>query len=137
MKSRNDLLAAALMTLLPWTGAFAQPGTCGVALTQDPLVMRIGKDEFRIAFGLDAATCKEAGCSGLIKYKATWQAEDGTRNSEQKAVGFRIPSGAERSLTVDRSYFDNGEAQHTTEVVGIDVAEISCNADAAKGLAGR
>lgn len=137
MKSTKNLFAVALMTLLPWTCALAQPGTCGVTLTQDPLVMRIGKDEFRIAFGLDAATCREAGCSGLIKYKATWQAEDGTRNSEQKSVGFSIPSGAERSLTVDRSYFDNGEAQHTTEVVNVDVAEISCNADAAKGLAGR
>ena len=136
MKSTN-LLTLALLAVLPCACAFAQPGTCGVALTQDPLVMRIGKDEFRIAFGLDAATCKEAGCSGLIKYKATWQADDGTRNSEQKSVGFSIPSGAERSLTVDRSYFDNGEAQHTTEVVSVDVAEISCNADAAKGLADR
>ena len=136
MKSTN-LLTVALMTLLPWTCVFAQPGTCGVTLTQDPLVMRIGKDEFRIAFGLDAATCKEAGCSGVIKYNATWQADDGTRNSEQKTVGFSIPSGAERSLTTDRSYFDNGEAQHTTEVVSVDVAEISCNADTAKGLADR
>lgn len=136
MKSTN-LLTVALMTLLPWTCAFAQPGTCGVKLTQDPLVMRIGKDEFRIAFGLDAATCKDDGCSGQIKYKATWQAEDGTRNSEQKTVGFSIPSGAERSLTTDRSYFDNGEAQHTTQVVSVDVAEISCNADAAKDLADR
>ena len=136
MKSTN-LLTVVLMSLMPWTCTLAQPGTCGVTLNQDPLVMRLGKDEFRIAFGLDAATCMDAGCTGLIKYKATWQAEDGTHNSEQKSVGFRIPSGAERSLTVDRSYFDNGEAQHTTEIVGVEVAEISCSADTEKGLADR
>jgi hypothetical protein len=137
MKAKYVSFAAALMTLLPCAYALAQPGTCGVTLTQDPLVMRIGKDEFRIAFGLDAAECKDSGCTGVIKYNATWQAEDGTRSSEQKSVGFRIPGGAERSLTVDRSYFDNGEAQHTTEVVSVDVAGISCNADATRGLADR
>jgi hypothetical protein len=137
MKATNLSAAVALMTLLPCACALAQPGTCGVTLTQDPLVMRLGKDEFRIAFGLDAAECKNNGCSGSIKYNATWQAEDGTRNSEQRSVGFRIPGGAERSLTTDRGYFDNGEAQHTTEVVSVDVADISCNPDVARDVADR
>ena len=110
----------------------AESNACRVTLTQDPLVMRIGKDEFRIAFGLDGTTCRGTGCSGVIKYRATWQAEDGTRNTEDKAVRFDIPQDAERSLTVDRSYFDEGEAQHTVEVVNVDVAQINCSSAPAK-----
>ena len=120
-------LIATLFAALPAAGFAVEPNACKVALTQDPLVMRIGKDEFRIAFGLDGAGCRGSGCSGLIKYRTTWQAEDGTRNTEDKTVRYEIPEDAERSLTVDRSYFDEGEAQHTVEVVNVDVAQISCS----------
>ena len=121
--------AATLFLALPLASAAdeAPAPACKVTLTQDPLVMRLGKDEFRIAFGLDGSTCRGAGCAGVIRYSATWQAEDGTRNTEQKSVRYEIPEAAERSLTVDRSYFDEGEAQHMVEVVSVDVSQISCS----------
>jgi hypothetical protein len=52
-------------------------------------------------------------------------------------VAFDIPAGAERSLSVDRHYFDTAEAQHTTSVVGVDVEQISCDGSKATGLASR
>jgi hypothetical protein len=138
MFSKKKLLSLAFaFAALPCTGAFASEGTCSVSLTQDPLVMRIGKDEFRIAFGLDAASCKETGCAGSIRYSTTWETEDGIRSTEQKTVAFNIPDGAERSLSVDRSYFDTAEAKHTTKVVGVDVSQISCDGSPQTGLASR
>lgn len=129
-------LAAALLPLA--SAVAATQGTCSVSLTQDPLVMRVGKDEFRVAFGLDGSTCKASGgCSGTIRYNATWLAEDGTRSTERKAVAFEIPQGAERSLSVDRGYFDNGEAQHTTQLVEVGVEQIHCEAGANGELASR
>ena len=125
------------MAALPAAGAHAAPDTCSVNLTQDPLVMRVGKDEFRIAFGLDAAACKDSGCSGSISYNTTWETEDGQRSTEQKTVAFNIPDGAERSLSVDRSYFDTAEAKHTTKVVNVDVSEIRCDTGKQTGLASR
>jgi hypothetical protein len=125
------------LCVLPLGTAFAAPATCGVSLTQDPLVMRIGKDEFRIAFGLDAASCHESGCSGSIQYDATWQTDDGQRSTERKTVAFDIPAGAERSLSVDRHYFDTAEAQHTTQVVGVAVDQISCDSTARSSVASR
>lgn len=138
MKRTTRLSTVALaLAALPLGSAFAQ-GTCSVSLTQDPLVMRLGKDEFRIAFGLDGATCKDGGgCSGVIKYNTTWETEDGLRSTEQKSVSFTIPEGAQRSLSVDRNYFDTAEAQHTTKVVSVDVDQISCGASSATGLASR
>ena len=138
MSCKMKLLSLAFAFVgLPCTGAFANEGTCSVSLTQDPLVMRVGKDEFRIAFGLDAASCKESGCSGTIRYNTTWETEDGIRSTEQKSVTFNIPDGAERSLSVDRSYFDTAEAKHTTKVVGVDVNQISCDGAPQTGLASR
>jgi hypothetical protein len=135
---RNKLSTLALaLVALPFGSAFAAPATCAVSLTQEPLVMRLGKDEFRIAFGLDAATCRESGCSGSIKYNATWQTDDGQQSTERKTVTFDIPAGAERSLSVDRHYFDTAEAQHTTKVVGVDVEQINCDTSATTGLASR
>ena len=136
MNRLNTLVAAALLVGLPLAGAAAEAPACKVALTRDPLVMRLGKDEFRIAFGLDGASCRGTGCSGVIKYNATWEAEDGTRNTEQKSVRFEIPEDAERSLIVDRSYFDEGEGMHTVDVVSVDIAQISCDAAPVK-VAGR
>jgi hypothetical protein len=100
------------LSVLPFGSAFAAPATCGVSLTQDPLVMRVGKDEFRIAFGLDAASCHESGCSGSIQYDATWQPDDGQRITERKTVAFDIPAGAERSLSVDRHYRYSERSTH-------------------------
>jgi hypothetical protein len=138
MFAKKKLLHLAFaFAALPCTGAFASEGTCSVKLTQDPLVMRLGKDEFRIAFGLDAASCRETGCTGSIRYNTTWETEDGVRSTEQKTVTFNIPDGAERSLSVDRSYFDTAEAKHTTKVVGVDVSQISCDGAPQTGLASR
>ncbi len=138
MSSNKKLLSLAFaFAALPCSGAFAAGGTCSVSLTQDPLVMRLGKDEFRIAFGLDASSCRDGGCSGSIRYDTTWETEDGARMTEQKTVSFAIPEGAERSLSVDRSYFDTAEAEHTTKVVGVDVSRISCDGAPRTGLASR
>ena len=138
MLSKKKLLSLAFaFAALPCTGAFAAEGTCSVKLTQDPLVMRMGKDEFRIAFGLDAGSCKGTGCTGSIRYNTTWETEDGVRSTEQRTVSFDIPDGAERSLSVDRSYFDTAEAKHTTNVVGVDVSQISCDGAPQTGLATR
>lgn len=134
-KNLSSLLLA--LFVLPIGSAFAAPATCGVSLTQDPLVMRVGKDEFRIAFGLDAASCHESGCSGSIRYDATWQTDDGQQSTERKTVAFEIPAGAERSLSVDRHYFDTAEAQHTTQIVGIAVDQISCDGAERSSLASR
>jgi hypothetical protein len=133
---RKFLTIAFALAALPAAGAFAQ-GTCSVSLTQDPLVMRLGKDEFRIAFGLDAATCRDGGCSGSIGYTATWATEDGVRSSEHRTVAFDIPGNAQRSLSVDRSYFDTAEAMHTTRVVSVDVDRISCEDKAQAEVASR
>ena len=136
MKRTNKLAAMAMaLAAMPLASAFAETGTCSVSLTQDPLVMRVGKDEFRIAFGLDGASC--AGCSGVIKYNTTWETEDGTRSTEQKSVTFNIPDGAERSISVDRHYFDTAEAQHTTQVVSVNVDQISCANSGERGFASR
>ena len=135
---RNKFSALVLaLSVLPLGSAFAAPATCGVSLTQDPLVMRVGKDEFRIAFGLDAASCHESGCSGSIRYDATWQTDDGQQSTERKTVAFDIPAGAERSLSVDRHYFDTAEAQHTTQIVGVAVDQISCDSAERSSLASR
>jgi hypothetical protein len=137
MQRKNLSTLFAALVALPLGSAFAAPGTCSVSLTQDPLVMRIGKDEFRIAFGLDAAACRESGCSGSIRYNATWATDDGQQSTEQKTVAFDIPAGAERSLSVDRHYFDTAEAQHTTNIVGVDVQQIRCDSSERSSLASR
>ena len=136
MNRLNTLVAATLLAGLPLVATAGEAPTCKVALTQDPLVMRLGKDEFRIAFGLDGSSCRGTGCAGVIKYSATWQAEDGTRSTEQKSVRYEIPENAERSLIVDRSYFDEGEGLHTVNVLSVDIAQISCSAGPVK-VAGR
>jgi len=134
-KRLSGLLLA--LSVLPLGSAMATPVACSVSLTQDPLVMRVGKDEFRIAFGLDAASCHESGCSGSIRYDTTWQTDDGQRSTERKTVAFDIPAGAERSLSVDRHYFDTAEAQHTTQIVGVAVDRISCDSHDRSSVASR
>jgi len=137
MKRKNLSSLLLALAVLPLGSAFAAPAACGVSLTQEPLVLRIGKDEFRIAFGLDAASCHESGCSGSIRYDATWQTDDGQRSTERKTVAFDIPAGAERSLSVDRHYFDTAEAQHTTQIVAVAVEQISCDSADRSSLASR
>jgi hypothetical protein len=97
-----------------------------VSLTQDPLVMRLAKDEFRIAFGLNAGRFASSGCNGVIRYRVDWKTEDGTTRSEAKRVRYTVLPGASRTITVDHQYFDTADAAHTTDVVKVSVDEITC-----------
>ena len=106
-----------------------------VSLTQNPLVMRLSKDEFRIAFGVSGERCFAKGCHGAIRYQVRWRSEDGVTRSEVRLVDYTILEHSSRSIAVDRQYFDTAEGQHRTEVVAVDVALITCHEGAAS-LAG-
>ena len=97
-----------------------------VSLSQEPLVMRLHKDEFRIAFGINAERCAANGCNGVIRYRVDWKTEDGMTRSEVRLVNYTVLPHASRALTVDRQYFDTAEAQHTTDVVKVSVDRITC-----------
>lgn len=97
-----------------------------VSLTQEPLVMRLNKDEFRIAFGIDGARCAAAGCNGLISYRVDWKTADGTTRSEMKQVSYTVSPRARRTIAVDRQYFDTSEGGHMTDVIKVRVGKITC-----------
>ena len=98
-----------------------------VSLTQSPLVMRVGKDEFRVAFGINSVGCARIGCYGAIRYRVNWKAEDGTTRSDIREVGYTVVPTAARTITVDRQYFDASEGAHTTDVAEVTVARITCH----------
>jgi hypothetical protein len=102
-----------------------------VSLTQSPLVMRLSKDEFRIAFGINGEHCSPKGCHGSIRYRVHWKTEDGVTRSEVKLVDYTVLAHAGRSIVVDRQYFDTAEGRHTTEVVAVSVDHITCHEGAA------
>ncbi len=125
----SGLVSTALLAvaMLPAAGAFAASNVCSVSMAQDPLIMRLGKDEFRIAFGLSGENCAQpGGCAGTINYRADWKAEDGTSRNEHKQLAFTIPDGAKRSLVVDRHYFDTSEGKHTTDLTAVSIENVSC-----------
>jgi hypothetical protein len=97
-----------------------------VSLTQEPLIMRLNKDEFRIAFGINGERCGANGCSGIIRYRVQWRTADGAAHSEIKRVGYSVSPRAARTIAVDRQYFDTAEGRHTTDVVKITVDAITC-----------
>jgi hypothetical protein len=108
-------------------GATAAPSSeRSVSLTQDPLVMRLNKDEFRIAFGIDGRQCAANGCNGLIHYRVDWKTADGATRSEIKQVSYSVSPRASRTIAVDRQYFDTAEGRHTTDVVKVSVDKITC-----------
>jgi hypothetical protein len=115
----------AMVTLSAAAGA-APRGGRSVSLTQDPLVMRLNKDEFRIAFGINGERCGENGCSGIIRYRVDWKTTDGTTRSEIKHVQYTVSPRAARTIAVDRQYFDTAEGQHTTDVVKVRIDAITC-----------
>ena len=115
----------AMMTLSAGASA-APPPKRSVSLTQDPLVMRLSKDEFRIAFGINGERCGASGCSGLIRYRVDWKTADGATRSEIKQVSYAVSPLAPRTIAVDRQYFDTAEGQHTTDVVKVRVDAITC-----------
>jgi hypothetical protein len=114
----------AMITLSSAAGAAASSHS--VSLTQDPLIMRLNKDEFRIAFGINGERCGANGCSGMIRYRVYWKAADGALHSELKHVHYAVPPHIQRTITVDRQYFDTAEGQHTTDVVKVSVDSITC-----------
>jgi hypothetical protein len=116
----------ALVTLTAGIRAGAAASERSVSLTQDPLIMRLSKDEFRIAFGINGERCGANGCSGMIRYRVDWQTADGTRRSETKHVNYSVSPLAPRTIAVDRQYFDTAEGQHTTDVVKVRVDAITC-----------
>jgi hypothetical protein len=104
----------------------ATPPRSSVSLTQAPLVIRINKDEFRVAFGVDGEQCFPIGCHGSIRYRVTWRTEDGLTRSESRQVSYAVFPNSRRSITVDRQYFDTAEGEHTTQVVSVSVEMITC-----------
>ena len=101
-----------------------------VSLTQLPLVMRLGKDEFRVAFGIKSAGCAATGCHGVVRYRVQWKADDGTTRLGIREVDFAVaPHSADRTITVDRQYFDTAEGAHTTNVVQVTVDRLTCQPD--------
>jgi len=118
--------SARRMILGSGAGGIAAPASERAAsVTQDPLVMRLGKDEFRIAFGIDAGRLGSKGGNGVIRYRVDWKAEDGTTRSEIKRVKFTVPAGAGRTIAVDHQYLDTAEGKQTTEVVRVSVEKIA------------
>ncbi|MGB9331222.1 MAG: hypothetical protein WCB10_10665 [Steroidobacteraceae bacterium] len=111
------------------SAAQAAQATPLISLSQTPLVMRLSKDEFRIAFGINGEQCAPNGCHGLIRYRVDWRTEGGVTRSELKQVDFAVSPQSGRSITVDRQYFDTAEGAHTTEVVNVSVDAITCFAD--------
>ena len=119
-------ILAGLILALAAGNAVAAEATCAVNVTNDPVVIRMDKDEFRIAFGVAGDACETNGCSGVIRYRAAWRTEDGTEASDDKVLSYEIPSGSKRSIAVDRHYFDTSEGRHTTDLVDVKVGDISC-----------
>jgi hypothetical protein len=104
----------------------ALPSGSAVSLTESPLVMRVDKDEFRIAFGIDGQACGRNGCAGSIRYRVEWKTAQGMKRSEIKQVGYTVPPLAGRTIAVDRLYLDTAEGAHTTEVLKVTVDRITC-----------
>jgi hypothetical protein len=124
MKKISLFLMAALALSV---GAIAAPAPePSVSLSQEPLVMRLSKDEFRIAFSINAERCGPSGCNGVIHYRIDWKTEDGTTRSEPKLVSYTVPPHANRAMTVDRQYLDTAEGAHVTDVIKVRVDKITC-----------
>ena len=125
-----SLLAAAAVG-----GDLAAAPVSLVSLTQSPLVMRLSKDEFRIAFGINGEKCLPNGCHGAIRYRVNWKTEDGVSRSESKQVSYTVSPHTARAIAVDRQYFDTAEGEHLTDIVAVSVDAITC-AEAAAGTQG-
>ena len=129
IRIKTGALSLIAMTAMS-TGALAGAATAipehVVVVTQDPLIMRLSKDEFRIAFGINGERCGAQGCSGLIRYRVEWKTPDGTTRSEIRHVNYTVSPNASRTIAVDRQYFDTAEGQHTTDVLKVSIDAITC-----------
>jgi hypothetical protein len=124
---RMKMISLSLVALVAVSaGAYAAPDAPrSISLTQEPLVMRLDKNEFRIAFGINGERCGANGCSGMIRYRVEWKTRDGLTRSEIKHVNYTVSPSASRTIAVDRQYFDTAEGQHTTDVVKVRVDAIT------------
>ena len=111
----------------------ATPAQSQVSLTQAPLVMRLSKDQFRVAFGINGDRCFPSGCRGSIRYRVIWRTEDGLTRSDIRKVSYAVVPNSRRAITVDRQYFDTAEGEHTTEVVSVSVDLITCRRGVERG----
>jgi hypothetical protein len=116
-----------LLALSAFAAQATEPQAHPISLSQSPLVMRLSKDEFRIAFGINGEKCAATGCHGQIQYRVHWKTEQGLTRSELKQVSYTVPPRSGRSIAVDRQYFDTAEGQHTTEIVNVSVDAITCH----------
>ena len=107
--------------------ATAMAASESVSLIQEPVVMRLNKDEFRIAFGIHAEGMAAKSCVGTIRYRVDWTTDDGLSRSEIRHVSYTMPEAARRTITVDRQFFDTREGAHTTNVVKVRVDKITCS----------
>jgi hypothetical protein len=119
-------LLAGMLVLLVATAQATEPASPTASLSHGPLVMRMSKDEFRIAFGINAPPCTPQGCHGVIRYRVNWSADDGSGGAESKQVNYVILPHSSRTIAVDRQYFDTAEGEHTIELTGVNVLEITC-----------
>ena len=126
-RTTTFITVAALGAACALADGYASFGKHSASLTQDPLVMRLNKDEFRIAFGVNAVGCEASGCNGVIHYRVQWKTEDGAVISELKQVSYAVLPHSGRTIAVDRQYFDTAEGAHTTEVVKVAVERITCS----------
>jgi hypothetical protein len=120
------IVLLSLLAMVTLSAGAAPPSERSVSLTQDPFVMRLNKDEFRIAFGINGERCGDNGCNGIIRYRVEWKTADGTTRSEIKHVSYTVSPRAPRTIAVDRQYFDTAEGQHTTDVVKVSIDAITC-----------
>ena len=104
----------------------APPAQHSISVTHEPLVMRLNKDEFRIAFGINGEHCGAKGGTGLIQYRVDWKTPDGTTRTDRKHVSFTVSPLATHTIAVDRQYFDTAEGQHMTDVVKVHIDAITC-----------
>jgi hypothetical protein len=125
---RMKTISLSLLTMMTLgAGAGAAPASKhSVSLTQNPLIMRLNKDEFRIAFGINGERCGANGCSGMIHYRVNWKSADGATRSETRHVSYTVLPRSHRTIAVDRQYFDTAEGQQTTDVVNVRIDAITC-----------
>src|SRR5450631_4818271 len=98
MKMIPLYLLAIAITATGAGASVAAPSEHAIELTQTPLVMRLTKDEFRIAFGVQGERCASNGCSGSIHYRVEWKPMDGVTRSETKQVSYTISPHTGRTI---------------------------------------
>lgn len=123
--SGMKVLSGCLLALVATANAVSSADQL-VSVSHGPLVMRLSKDEFRIAFGLNGERCAASGCHGVIRYRVSWKTEEGTTTSETRRVSFTVAPRTARSIIVDRQFFDTAEGAHTTDITGVRVDEVTC-----------